>query len=222
MVSISAQVSLYPLREAELKSVIDNAWEIFHRYDLDVHPGPMSTLITGDDEPIFAALQEIFRMADNSGDVVMVTTFSNACPVLRESRKHEADATENKSDAVTFHPIGYVQNQFDASNSGEQIRAGESRIFLDPDLVAGLQGLTLGEQIIVFFYFDRTDDFELIQHPHGDRERPQRGVFTLHSPRRPNPVGATVVEVLSIDGNVITVRGLDAFNNTPVLDLKPL
>jgi tRNA-Thr(GGU) m(6)t(6)A37 methyltransferase TsaA len=74
---------------------------------------------------------------------------------------------------------------------------------------------------MVLFYFDRVGDFELLQRPRGDLAQPKRGVFTLRSPRRPNPIGVTVVELLSIDENVLTVCGLDAFDGTPVLDLKP-
>jgi tRNA (Thr-GGU) A37 N-methylase len=48
-----------------------------------------------------------------------------------------------------------------------------------------------------------------------------RGVFALRSPRRPNPIGVTIVELLSIENNMLRVRGLDAINGTPVLDLKP-
>jgi tRNA-Thr(GGU) m(6)t(6)A37 methyltransferase TsaA len=78
-----------------------------------------------------------------------------------------------------------------------------------------------GQQVMVLFYFDRSHDYDLLQHPRGDPQRLKRGVFTLRSPRRPNPIGATVVDVIAIDENVITVSGLDAFNGTPVLDLKP-
>ncbi|MBN2390399.1 MAG: SAM-dependent methyltransferase, partial [Anaerolineae bacterium] len=55
----------------------------------------------------------------------------------------------------------------------------------------------------------------------GDRNRPRRGVFALRSPRRPNPIGVTVVDLVAIQGNVLRVLGLDAINGTPLLDLKP-
>jgi tRNA-Thr(GGU) m(6)t(6)A37 methyltransferase TsaA len=122
---------------------------------------------------------------------------------------------------ITFHPIGFVRNTFVSSSHGEQMRAGKSQIILDPELVTGLQGLKPGQQVMVLFVFDRTDGFVLLQHPRGDRTQPERGVFALRSPRRPNPIGVTVVELLSIKGSVLTVRGLDAFDGSPVLDLKP-
>lgn len=99
--------------------------------------------------------------------------------------------------------------------------AAESRIVLDPALVVGLQGLEIGQQIVVVFHCHLTDGYELTQHPQGDRSRPRRGVFALRSPRRPNPIGITVVELMGMEGNVLQVRGLDAINGTPVLDIKP-
>jgi len=221
MVGISAQVSLYPLRQEAVGPAIDKALRIFHDYGLDVTPGPMSTLVSGDDETIFAALQEAFRIAASDGEIVMVATFSNACPLPAHSPEEAFAAVGNGTDRVTYHPIGYVRNEFDVSSHWEQMRAGESRIILDPDLVTGLQGLELGQQVMVVFFFHRSHDFELLQHPRGDRTRPKRGVFSLRSPRRPNPIGVTVVELLSVDENILTVRGLDAFDGTPVLDLKP-
>ncbi len=122
---------------------------------------------------------------------------------------------------AAFTPIGVVENDFDERTPAPLIRAEPSRIVLRPDLVEGLTGMEPGQSVLVLFHFDRIDDFDLLQHPRGDYNHPKRGVFTLRSPRRPNPIGATVVELLDIDENVLTVRGLDALNGTPVLDLKP-
>ncbi len=123
--------------------------------------------------------------------------------------------------AITFRPIGHVENAFPAPAAPEAIRAVESRIVLDPDLVEGLEGLAPGQQVMVVFYFDRAQGYELRQHPRGDTSRPLKGVFALRSPRRPNPIGVTTVDLLAIEGHVLRVRGLDALNGTPVLDLKP-
>lgn len=80
MIGISAQVSLYPLGQEDLSPAIDEALRIFHKHGLQVYSGPMSTLIYGDDEAIFSALQTAFRRASEQGRVVMIVTFSNACP----------------------------------------------------------------------------------------------------------------------------------------------
>ena len=81
MIGISVQVSLYPLNQNELKTSIDKALRIFIESESNVTPGPMSTIISGDEDKIFAALQEAFHNAASDGQVVMVATFSNACPV---------------------------------------------------------------------------------------------------------------------------------------------
>jgi len=121
---------------------------------------------------------------------------------------------------IQFHPIGYVENEFFAPGGLRDCTALESRLIIDPSLVAGLQGLEAGQHILVLFYFHRSAGYDLSQHPCGNPDRPKRGVFTLRSPHRPNPIGATVVELLAIDGNVLCVRGLDACNGSPILDLK--
>jgi tRNA-Thr(GGU) m(6)t(6)A37 methyltransferase TsaA len=102
------------------------------------------------------------------------------------------------------------------------MRSAESRIVLDPALTGGLAGLEAGQQVMVVFYFHRSQGYDLAQHPRGDTSRPKRGVFALRSPRRPNPIGVTIVDLLAIEENVLRVRGLDAINGTPVLDLKPV
>jgi tRNA-Thr(GGU) m(6)t(6)A37 methyltransferase TsaA len=73
----------------------------------------------------------------------------------------------------------------------------------------------------VIFHFHKSEGFDLLQHPRGDPSRPRQGVFGLRSPRRPNPVGVTIVDVLAVGENTLRVRGLDALNDTPVLDIKP-
>jgi tRNA-Thr(GGU) m(6)t(6)A37 methyltransferase TsaA len=123
--------------------------------------------------------------------------------------------------AIVYRAIGHVENDFDEPAAPYEIRAVESRIVLDPSLMEGLRGLEPGRRIMVIFYFHRSQGFDLLQHPQGDRSRPRRGVFALRSPRRPNPIGVTVAELVAVEGNVLQVRGLDAINGTPVLDLKP-
>jgi tRNA-Thr(GGU) m(6)t(6)A37 methyltransferase TsaA len=121
---------------------------------------------------------------------------------------------------ITYHAIGHVENVFDQPTAPDQIKATESRIVLDPALVEGLQGLEAGQRIMVIFHFHLSRGYDLRQHPRGDRTREPCGVFALHSPHRPNPIGVTTVDLVKLDGNVLHVRGLDALNGTPVLDLK--
>lgn len=123
--------------------------------------------------------------------------------------------------SVTFQPIGHVENEFDEPVKPEAIRSTESRIVLDPELITGLTGLEPGRQIMVVFCFHLSEGYDLLQHRRGDPAQPKRGVFALRTPRRPNPIGVTSVDLLAIEGNVLRVHGLDAVNGTPVLDIKP-
>jgi len=122
---------------------------------------------------------------------------------------------------ITLTPIGHVENAFDERAEPDTIRAQVSRVVVDADLQAGLLGLQAGEQVMVVYYFHRSRGFDLRQHRRGDPLEPELGVFALRSPDRPNPIGVTVVEVLEIEGSVLKVRGLDALNGSPVLDIKP-
>jgi tRNA-Thr(GGU) m(6)t(6)A37 methyltransferase TsaA len=209
MSRIAAQLSVYPLGEASLSPTIDQALHTLREHGLDVEAGTMSSLVSGDDDVVFAALQAAFHQIAAQGPVVMVATFSNACPTTRAAE-----------DAITYHAIGHVENAFDEPAAPDQIKATESRIVLDPTLAKGLQGLEAGQRLMVVFYFHRSQGYELRQHPQGDLSREPRGVFALHSPYRPNPIGVTTVELVEVAENVLTVRGLDAINGTPVLDLK--
>lgn len=91
MMGIAAQVSLYPLGKEDLSPAIDEALRIFGQQGLEVIPGSMSTLITGDDEAIFSALQTALRRASEQGRVVMVVTFSNACPLPESEIEGQGD-----------------------------------------------------------------------------------------------------------------------------------
>ena len=121
---------------------------------------------------------------------------------------------------VCYRPIGYVENAVTEPAGPDAMRDIESQIVLDPALSEGLQGLESGQRVMVLFHFHRSEGYDLLQHPRGDISRPKRGVFALHTPRRPNRIGVTTVDLLAVEGNVLRVRGLDAIHGTPVLDIK--
>lgn len=120
----------------------------------------------------------------------------------------------------TVRPIGVVESEVNDLLRPDAIKSEPARIIIDPALAGGLDGLKAGQRLLVIFQFHRLQGYSLRQHPRGDRSRPLRGVFALHSPQRPNPIGVTEVELLRREENVLHVRGLDAVNGTPVLDLK--
>lgn len=208
---LTGQIALYALRQPSLSSMIEASLLIFREHGLDVQPGPMSTLVSGDSQAVFRALQHAFEAAAKQAETIMMATLSNACPVPSESGTRK----------VFYTAIGHVKNEFDEPTPPEKLRAAVSRIVIEPALAEGLSGLEPGGRLVVVFAFHRAAEYELLQHPRGDRSRPRRGVFALRSPRRPNPIGVTEAELLAIEENVLRVRDLDAINGTPVLDLKP-
>ncbi len=121
---------------------------------------------------------------------------------------------------VSFTPIGYVESAFDAPAIPETIAATESRIVLAPEFAEGLTSVGAGQRAMIIFHFHKVQSYELLQYPRGDSSRSKRGVFALHTPYRPNPIGVTIVDLLAVEGNVLRVRGLDALDGTPVLDIK--
>ena len=111
-------------------------------------------------------------------------------------------------------PIGWVRKS-----------GGETRIELDPRYEPGLLGVAELDAIWVLYWFDRNDSPKqraiLRVHPRGDPANPLRGVFATHAPVRPNLIAMSRCRVLSVDGNRIVIDAIDAWPDTPVLDIKP-
>lgn len=125
---------------------------------------------------------------------------------------------------ITFNPIGVVRNGIGKMSTGNWAQA-ESRIEIDADLAPGLQGLADFSHVVVVFHLDRIPAFDkekqLLRNPRGMEHLPPVGVFAQRTKFRPNPIGVTPARLISIQGNVLTVTGLDAMDGTPVLDVKP-
>lgn len=85
MSGVTAQVSIYPLKQDKLSPAIDAVLETFRQHDVESQMGAMSTMVWGDDEEVFAALLDAFRKAASLGEAVMVMTVSNACPLPPKS-----------------------------------------------------------------------------------------------------------------------------------------
>ena len=121
------------------------------------------------------------------------------------------------------HPIGYAKTPY---QSTKEIPKGlgvkheaEGILEVLPQFEDGLTDIEGFSHLFVLWVFDRSQGFELLGTP-PIADRPH-GVFATRSPRRPNPIGLTVVELLRRDGNRLTVRGVDMLDATPILDLKP-
>jgi tRNA-Thr(GGU) m(6)t(6)A37 methyltransferase TsaA len=95
----------------------------------------------------------------------------------------------------------------------------ECSIVLDPRWASGLQGLETVSHIVVLYWMNRARRDLVLQAPHHYAEL--RGTFALRSPVRPNPIAVSVARLLRIEGNTLTVVGLDCLDDTPLLDLKP-
>jgi len=121
------------------------------------------------------------------------------------------------------NPIGYVRSPY---QDGAKIPKGpgaqhdaEGWLEIRPELEAGLADIEGFSHLYVIWVFDRADGVSLTATPPSDN-RPH-GVFATRSPRRPNPIGLTVVELLERDGARLRVRGVDMLDGSPILDLKP-
>jgi tRNA-Thr(GGU) m(6)t(6)A37 methyltransferase TsaA len=125
--------------------------------------------------------------------------------------------------AFTMTPIGYVRSPHRDTRDvpkglGAQHEA-EGILEILPGLEPGLTDIEGFSHLIVLWVFDRAGQSELLGTPPSDN-RPH-GVFATRSPRRPNPIGLTVVELIRREGNRLHVRGIDMLDGTPVLDIKP-
>lgn len=127
------------------------------------------------------------------------------------------------SRSFTLRPIGIVRNK--ARSRGYRRWEGvASRISIDPRFRDALEGIESYSHIVVVYWMDRVSIKERRERkavPYGRAGAKPRGVLALRMPARPNPIGISAVRLLQRRGTVLTVQGLDAFNGTPVFDVKP-
>jgi tRNA (adenine37-N6)-methyltransferase len=119
--------------------------------------------------------------------------------------------------------IGYIKSPFRNTKEipkGSGAKHGaEGVLEIREELEAGLTEIEGFSHLVVIWAFDRSEGFELLGTPPSDNR--SHGVFATRSPRRPNPIGFTVVELLYRDGPRLRVRGVDMLDETPILDIKP-
>ena len=124
---------------------------------------------------------------------------------------------------IAFRPIGFVSSPY-VKTSGVPRGLGarhsaEGVLQIAPEFEQGLLDIEGFSHLFVIWVFDRVEGYELVGCPPTD-DRPH-GVFATRSPRRPNPIGLTVVELLGREGANLHVRGVDMLDGTPILDIKP-
>lgn len=122
-----------------------------------------------------------------------------------------------------FHPIGTIRTPHKAIE-GMPIQPGGAadaagRAEVDPALVEGLQDLDGFSHLILLYGFHKSRGYELTVKPF--LEDRQRGLFATRAPRRPNPLGISIVKLVRIEGTVVHFKGADVLDGTPLLDIKP-
>lgn len=124
-----------------------------------------------------------------------------------------------------LHPVGIIRSTItrreDAPRQGYE-EAPDAFIDIESDVQAALDGLAIGDEIIVITWFHQSKRDVLKVHPRRDPNNPLTGVFATRSPDRPNPLGLHRVTIREIKGNTLKVGPLEAIDGTPVVDIKPV
>ena len=126
---------------------------------------------------------------------------------------------------IELAPVGRVESPLTdralAPKQGDE-GAPDAWLVFDPAVLDGLDGIGVGDELLVLTWLHLADRDVLRVHPRDDLSRPEQGVFTTRSSHRPNPIGLHRVTVLAIEGGRLQVRPLEAVDGTPILDVKPV
>jgi tRNA-Thr(GGU) m(6)t(6)A37 methyltransferase TsaA len=124
---------------------------------------------------------------------------------------------------IEYHPIGVVRSPFKQIEGMPIQPAGagsvRGRVEIFPEYAEGLRDLDGFSHVILLYHFHRVKDWNPIVTPFMDSQ--PRGLFSTRAPKRPNPIGLSVVRLLRIDGTVLHIASVDILDGTPVLDIKP-
>jgi len=125
--------------------------------------------------------------------------------------------------SIQFEPIGFAYIKYKGKIPKHwSVSDVEGTLVINEKYLEGLKDIKEGQRIVVIFHFNRSTEFtpEFLTQglPHRDE---RRGVFSLCSPIRPNPIGMSVLDVLRVDRNIIHVKRVDMLDGTPILDIKP-
>ena len=124
---------------------------------------------------------------------------------------------------MELHPIGFIRSPFTTLEDMPIQPTGaagiKGSVEMLPEFVVGLQDLDGFSHIILLYLFDRSVGYELKVVPFLD-QRP-RGLFATRAPKRPNPIGMSIVRLDQIEGHILHVVGVDVLDRTPLLDIKP-
>jgi tRNA-Thr(GGU) m(6)t(6)A37 methyltransferase TsaA len=124
--------------------------------------------------------------------------------------------------SIRLKPIGFVRTE--AGLEDLRHRVARSEIVVNKKLCRGLDGIGGFSHIFVLYWMHKTSKSQreiLTVHPRHRSDIPKQGIFATRSKFHPNTIGLTIVKLLKKTGNTLIVKGLDAYDGTPVLDLKP-
>jgi tRNA (adenine37-N6)-methyltransferase len=125
-------------------------------------------------------------------------------------------------ESITFSPIGVVRCEVADEDIAKRRRELCSEVEIFAEFVPALQGIEAYSHVFVLFWMDRSTPPEsLLHHPRGDKKIAPTGVLAARGRNHPNPIGLAVTELLGVDGHRLRVKRLDAFDGTPVMDIKP-
>ncbi len=128
-------------------------------------------------------------------------------------------------DRFELRPVAMIDSPLtDLAAAPKQADEGapEAWLVFAPDMLDALEGLRVGDRVVVLTWLHRADRDVRRVHPRGDEARAIQGVFSTRSPARPNPIGLHEVQVLAIDGARVQVSAIEAVHGTPVVDVKPV
>ena len=124
---------------------------------------------------------------------------------------------------ITYRPIGVIHSPFTEAEgmpiqpSGARGIRGTVEVF--EEFRPGLKDLEAFSHVILVYHFHRSEGFDLLTVPFMDAE--PRGVFATRAPKRPNPIGLSIVRLLGVEDGVLQVENLDVLDGTPLIDIKP-
>ncbi len=125
--------------------------------------------------------------------------------------------------SISITPIGIIETPFDDLKGMPIQPSGADKIqgtiIIDKEYEEGLSDLEGFSHIILLYHFHKSKGYNLMVKPFMDDQ--QRGLFATRAPRRPNPIGLSIVQLIKIENNKISIQGIDVLNGTPLIDIKP-
>jgi tRNA-Thr(GGU) m(6)t(6)A37 methyltransferase TsaA len=125
--------------------------------------------------------------------------------------------------SISITPIGIIETPFDDLKGMPIQPSGADKIqgtiIIDKEYEEGLSDLEGFSHIILLYHFHKSKGYNLMVKPFMDDQ--QRGLFSTRAPRRPNPIGLSIVQLIKIENSKISIQGIDVLNGTPLIDIKP-